>query len=259
MTDELVVQEPETKAAVEIIPQFHAIAVNAQEMASATAGIKEWLVTKLTSIDHETADLQEVLDAAIKHKWKSSTFKGQIAREKQKRMYYQKLLDAVNAGFTIVPNMDCNTFAIRTRRTWPKWNGNEGTSTSGYHVASPGIPDEEEERLPSGQGHYESVDQKYDERKWKTSEGGKEIYHVRQNCHGFDQIEFPLAIAHPVVMNTVARAMAMKIFDKIGIVPTSHRRLKGDPIVLGQITRKEGYSAKTASFLIAWYLDPRTL
>jgi hypothetical protein len=165
----------------------------------------------------------------------------------------------MEAGYTIVPNMDCNVFAIRTKRQWPKWNGNEGTSHYSYSSASPSIPDEEEMRLPIGEGEYQSIDQKFHEQHWKTKEGDKELYHVRQICDGLDPINFPLAIAHPVVMNTVAAAMAKKIFDRIGIVPASHRRLKGDPIVLGQITRKEGYSTKTASFLIAWYLDPRTL
>lgn len=60
-------------------------------------------------------------------------------------------------------------------------------------------------------------------------------------------------------MNVVAAAMAKKIFDRIGIVPRTQQRLRGDPIVLGQITRKEGYQTKTASFLIAWYVDARTL
>ena len=52
--------------------------------------------------------------------------------------------------------------------------------------------------------------------------------------------------------------MSMKIFDRIGIV-RDRQQTSGDPIVLGQITRKVGYQLKTASFLIAWYLDPRTL
>ena len=61
-------------------------------------------------------------------------------------------------------------------------------------------------------------------------------------------------------MDATAAAMAMKIFDRIGVVPQTRRKgYRGDPIVLGQITRKEGWQTKTASFLIAWYLDPRTL
>jgi hypothetical protein len=71
-------------------------------------------------------------------------------------------------------------------------------------------------------------------------------------------MEFPLAIAHPLVMDATAAAMALKIFDRIGVV-NNRNQSRGDPIVLGQITRKDGYSTKTASFLIAWYLDPRTL
>lgn len=262
MADELTVTQEQ---AVEIVPQFHAVAVNATEMASAKAGIKMWLEQKVLSMDAEVKQAQEAYESAIKHKWKSSSFKNQIAKFESRKRYYEKLLAAVHAGFTIVPNMPVDVFAIRVNRDDPKWQWNEGTSTYSYSSASPSVPDEEEQRIPVGEGHYESPRQKfteYKEKRKKLDKDGKEIevYHVEQVCEGFDQIEFPLAIAHPMVMDATAQAMAMKIFDRIGVVPqTRQRGYRGDPIVLGQITRKEGGQTKTASFLIAWYLDPRTL
>ena len=112
-SSELTVQQDTDLA---LVPQFHAVAVNATEMKNATAGIKKWLEAKLLSIDAEIVQLQDTLDAAIRHKWKSSGFKSQLQREKQRQLYYQKLLAAIHAGFTIVPNMDVNIFAIRA--TW---------------------------------------------------------------------------------------------------------------------------------------------
>jgi len=261
MTTEITVQ-PETDLA--IVPQFHAVAVNATEMANAKDGIKRWLEAKVLSIEAEVAQLQETYDAAIRHKWKSSGFKSQLQREKQKHLYYQKLLAAVHAGYTVIPNMDVNVFAIRVNRDDPKWKYAKGKSSYSYNSAAPSVPEETEQRLPVGEGRYESPLVKFSEDRFREKEtkDGKEIelYKVEQYCDGFDDIEFPLAIAHPMVMDATAAAMAYKIFDRIAVVPQTRRKgYRGDPIVVGQITRKEGYSTKTASFLIAWYLDPRTL
>lgn len=262
MDTEIVVSPPQTE--LEIIPQFHAVAVNGTEMVAAKAGIQAWLERKLQSIEDEIVSLQAVHDSAVKHKWKSSTFKGQLQREKQKQLYYGKLFAACNAGFVIVPNMPVDVFAIRVKRDDPKWQYGEGKSNYSYSYAAPSVPDEVEQRLSVGEGRYESPLVKFaeDRSKQKETKDGKEIevYHVEQYCEGFGEIEFPLAVAHPLVMDATARAMAMKIFDRIGVVPqTARRGYRGDPIVLGQITLKEGYSTRTASFLIAWYLNPETL
>jgi hypothetical protein len=242
-----------------ITPSFHMMATNPTEMANAKEGIRGWLTTKLAAIESERAEVQAAHDSAQAHKWKTSAFKSILRRIDGQYLYYGKLAAACDAGFTLVPNMDVNIFAVRTKRANPKWRGNEGTSSSGYRSASPRIPDEEEQRLSVGEGNYQSPAQKFTEYNSKIQKDGKELYHVQQVCDGFEQIEFPLAVAHPVVMNVVAAAMAKKIFDRIGIVPRTQQRLRGDPIVLGQITRKEGYQTKTASFLIAWYVDARTL
>lgn len=256
MTTELTVSQ-ENDFALE--PQFHAVAINATEMANANAGIKAWLKNKVKSIESDITEVQATLDAAVRHKWKSSGFKSQLQKERKKHLYYGKLLAAVEAGYTVVPNMDTTTFAIRVKREMPKWTGDSGTSSYSYNSASPGVPDETEQRLPVGEGRYESPIQTFSESRSKELKDGKEVFSVQQVCEGWSDIEFPLAVAHPLVMDATSRAMAMKIFDRIGIVPQGNRKLRGDPIVLGQITRKEGYGTKTASFLIAWYLDPRTL
>lgn len=247
-----------------VIPEFHAVAVNATEMVQAKAGIQSWLERKLQAIDNEISSTQATYDAAVRNKWKSSTFKGQLERVRKKRLYYGKLLAACEAGFTIVPTMPVDVFAIRVKRETPKFAFNEGKSEYSFRSASPTVPDEVEQRLPVGEGRYESPLVNFSEQNYTKKEikNGKEVevYNVEQYCDGWGDIEFPLSVAHPAVMDATARAMAMKIFDRIGVVPQTHRRgYRGDPIVLGQITTKEGYSTKVASFLIAWYLDPKTL
>ena len=154
MITEITVQSVEEKKD-EITAQFHAVAVNGTEMVAAKAGIQAWLERKLQSIEDEIVSLQAVHDSAVKHKWKSSTFKGQLQREKQKQLYYGKLLAACNAGFVIVPNMDVDVFAIRVKRTntraKPAFN-----KATGYAPSAPRIDDETEERLPVGEGRDKS-------------------------------------------------------------------------------------------------------
>lgn len=245
----------------QLVPSFHAIAVNATEMQQSTTQIKAFLEGKVASLDVEVKELSDALDVAVKNKWAVKTYRSQLKKVESRRLYYSKLVSALHAGFTIVPNMDCDVFAIRTKKTvWPKWNGNSGTSHYSYSGASPRVPDEKEMVLAVGAGEYKSPIQAFHENQSKTEDdGGKELYHVRQVCDGYADIEFPFAAAHSVVMDATSRAMALKIFDRIGIVPQTGRRLRGDPIILGQIVRKEGYSEKVASFLIAWHLDVRTL
>lgn len=241
------------------VPSFHAVALNATDMIAARSKIRVWLADKLCSIEDEQAEVQASLDSAKKHKWKTSSFENMLSRIGRKHLYYTKLLAAVDAGFTIVPNMDVDVFAIRVDRDRPKFC-ERGESDRGFNYASPHIPPVEENRLPEGEGHYESPEMKVTttERKDKNAEG-KEIFHVTHDAIGYEELEFPLAVANPLVMDAVSEAMKLKIFDRIGIVPRRGRALRGDPIVLGQITTKQGYTTKTASFLIAWYLDVRTL
>lgn len=258
MTTELTVTPEVSEGA--LVPSFHAVAVNATEMQQSTEQIKDFLEAKVASLDLEVKELSDALAVAEKNKWATKTYRNQLKKTQARGLYYSKLLVAMNSGYTLVPNMQVDIFAIRTNRTaWPKWNGNTGTSNYSYSGASPSVPDEKEVVLPVGKGEYRSPTQMFHEQNRKTKEGDKELYHVTQYCDGYADIEFPFAAAHSVVMDATSHAMAMKIFDRIGIVPRTGGRLRGDPIILGQVVRKEGYSEKVASFLIAWHLDVRTL
>ncbi len=243
-----------------LLPSFHAVAVNATEMQQSTEKIKTFLETKVTALDTEVKELSDALAAAEKNKWATKTYRNQLKKVESRRMYYVKMVGALHAGLTLVPNMDCDIFAIRTKRVnHPKWKGATGVSQHSFRGASPYIRDEKEMVLPVGEGDYRSPVQMFHEANRKVQKDGKEMYQVQQYCDGYSDIDFPFAAAHSVVMDATSHAMALKIFDRIGVVPqgTARRGYRGDPIILGQIVRKEGY--KVASFLIAWHLDVRTL
>jgi hypothetical protein len=256
MSDELVVQE---KPQDEIVPSFHAVAVNATEMAESKSQIKLFLEAKVMEIEQERVEMQAALEVALTRKWAHIPLRNQVRRIVKRKLYYDKLLAAMNAGFVIVPNMNVDVFAIRVKGNDPSWNYDHGVSKSGFRSASPIVPDEKAQELPVGIGGYQSPLVEFNETRQTLGEGDQKEYHVTQKAEGFKDIEFPLAAAHPIVMDVTNRAMVLKIFDRIGIVPQVGRRLRGDPIILGQIVMKQGWSEKVASFLIAWHLDMRTL
>lgn len=256
MTTELAVTSEANEV---LVPSFHAVAVNATEMKESRSKIRLFLDNKVAEIGLELAEITAALETAKLRKWATQPLKNQVTRIAKRKLYYDKLLAAVDAGFTIVPNMDVDVFAIRVKSDTPKWSYDSGSSKHGFRGASPSVPDEKEDHLPVGEGNYQSSRVDFHERNSITGEGENKLYHVGQTCDGYQDIDFPLAAAHPIVMDETNRAMVMKIFDRIGIVPQTHRRLRGDPIILGQIVRKDGYTEKVASFLIAWHLDFRTL
>jgi hypothetical protein len=249
-------QEAIMDSELALIPQFHAVAVNATEMQQASAGIKTWLQAKVDSLKNIVDETYAALDVATRSGWATKTLQSAYQREKQRQRYYWKLLAAVEAGYTIVPNMDVDVIAIRVKREKPTEGSQSDVSKYSHH--KPRINDEQEQRLEVGVGRYESPKQLVRTSKITSkTEKGETEFHTTVTPTGFADIEFPMAIAHSVVMDATAHAMSLKLFDRIGVVPST--ATAGDPIVLGQFTMKQGYATKTASFLIAWYLDPRTL
>ena len=238
--------------------KIHAVAVNATEMAEANAQIREHLVAKLTALQDERDGLSEAGRVAEENGWKSDQITRSEMRLAKEIEYYGKLLLAVDAGYTIVPNMPCDQFAIRVKRKGPAVGAQ--SATSDWHTnPRPSIDDERCEVLPAGHGRYESPRQLVEE--YKTQEklpDGKTRTTAITTPTGFDMIEFPFAAAVPVVMTATQAAMSLKLFDRIGLVPQQVRRTE-DPIVLGQIILRQSGRERVASFLIAWHLDLRTL
>jgi hypothetical protein len=243
---------------MEMTPSFHAVAVNATEMTAQRDHIGSFLRAKTRALDLELQEMTAAYEVARTRKWASSALKNQVRRITSQKNYYDKLLAAVDMGATIVPNMPCDIFAIRVDKATPRTKYQHGKGNTEWSAA-PIVRDEKEKHLPIGEGLYVSPVREFDQESHKQTVDGKEIIHVNQTIRDYEDIEFPLAAAHPVVMEAADAAMKSLIFDRIGIVPATRRKLRGDPIILGQIVRKDGYNEKVTSFLIAWHLDVRTL
>ena len=94
---------------------------------------------------------------------------------------------------------------------------------------------------------------------------------VRQYwANNWKDLEFPVIMAKPTIMAAATRAMALKIFDDLAILPGSApsegtRPPRGDPIIVARIkdpTRSyKSWSTKEhwVTFMVAWHLNTRDL
>jgi len=138
-----------------------------------------------------------------------------------------------------VPNMPVDVFAIRTSKHHP-WADKPQSSES---------PD-------VGEGRYVDSEPTVHRQVEEKDSSGNVLSRSHTFATGFEEVDFPISVARPLVMSATVEAMALKCFDEIGVLPA--RRGKGDPIVLG-IVKEKGRDGRRISFLIAWYVDTRDL
>jgi hypothetical protein len=254
MTTDLVPAGTQAMTTVEDVTEnVTLVAEHPADMQIAQSRLAEWFRQKISIIKQDADDAAENLGIATKAGWKATTFERQKRVTRKRMAFYEKCLAAVEAGYTIVPNFPVDVFAIRTAKRKPK----SGISESRWETFQ-----QEAQELPIGSGRYveplptvrqRSVD--YKDSKTGLIESKKQYY-----PKDFDEeIEFPISIAKPRVMEATHRAMAGKFFDEIGCLPT-RRAKKGDPIVTGAVIMRNGqYTTHRVTFLIAWWIDTRQL
>ena len=253
MATDAVTVQPEVPKPEE--PSVHLVARSPNEMQLATTGIALFLQQKIKQCDTESGELGDAAGVAATNGWKFDTLERHSKLAKQRGDFYRKVLAAVEAGYTIVPNFPIDLFAIRVRRTSP--HRETSTSYSRDHAIR-SSREQEPQILEAGEGRYVSplTSGNVSQYQEQTTQG-KEITKYSYSPTDFQEIAFPIEAARPEVMSAAAEAMALKCFDAIGICPQMRN---GDPLIIGQIlSRTRGFSRKTVSFLIAWHLDLRTL
>lgn len=251
MTDEMVIPGAESLV--------HLVARNPVEMQNAQASLKEWLVAKLAGIYTEVKELNAALNEARRNNWATAALTRQRDKAVAQETFYDKILNAVEAGYTIIPDFPVDLFAIRVTRSRVK----QPTTTNVDGWSHPTVPDELPDMARIGEGEYKNPAPmvRYGQRK-ETREGGKEVTIKTTTPVEFqDEIVFPLQAARPVVMSATAEAMALKVFDQIGVcLPVrseSRWAGKGDPLIIGQIVGRKRYGRfeRCVSFIIAWHLN----
>lgn len=231
------------------------VARSPDEMRAAQDGLSQWFEAKIEICRRDSADLEESLSIATLHKIPTDALRRQANLMAKRVEFYKKCKAAVDAGFCIVPNFPVDVFAIRTDRRRP--SPGFTTSWSATHKQpAPG--------LPAGEGEYKDPDPIIltdRQPSGRKDVAGKEIVERVTWAERFrGEIEFPISISRPEVLGEVARAMAGKVFDEIGISP-SRTVKKKDPIVVGRIKdpRSTKENPRFVTFLLAWWLNTADL
>lgn len=223
------------------------------EMKACHASLISWCEGKIKTVQGEADELEAAYQQAKKNAWKSSTLQKHAGLARRRVEYYSKMLVAFQAGYFLVPNFPLTVFAVRTDREYPKRIVRFDNWQNNFR--------QEVETLPAGEGDYQNPDPKVktdpNNKEWNEKTGqmvAKQSYWADR----FQEIEFPLNMAKPHIMEATSHAMGLKVFDQIGILPDP--RPKKDPVICGQIIDpRDPYKTRRVTFIIGWHLDTRTL
>ena len=128
--------------------------------------------------------------------------------------------------------MPTRTFAVRVKRARP--TRNESTTKVRPARALPDL-------LPAGEGRYVDDTHTDSETYPDTDYKGNPTEKVRYFATAFDEdVDFPLQGVMPEVLRATSRAMALRLFDQLGVVQNDGGR---DPIVVGQLLDPRGPAA----------------
>lgn len=252
----------------ETLPSTHLVARNPTEMEAARGDLKAWLEQKLSVLERDIIEANAALNEARKNGWATTALTSARNRAVDDETYYNKILMAVEAGHTIIPEFPLSVFAVRTGS-----QGREEQVTYRGHVdvkrtnmSRPAQTD----CSPAGAGEYRNPEPSV--RAWhgakrKDDSGEYFPYFVRRMGYPAGPISFPPQTARSPIMQATAEAMKDKVFDQFGVcfpvfATQSARQVQtdaarpGDPLVIGQVLHKRvGSGQKCVSFIIAWHLN----
>lgn len=228
-----------------IVKDLELTAMAPLEMVNAQQQLITWCDGKLVSLRHESKELFDAYEHAKFMDWKYSTLEGQYKKSLKKISYYEKIKSALLEGYYIVPNFPIQLFAIRTNRK--KVSGSSGQYWGDFR--------QEEQELIAGDGEYQNPFPVV-VRQQAIHKDGVELRKSHSYADEWAEMEFPITMSKPNIMKATSRAMALKIFDRIGVMPATKNE---DPVIIGQIIRKNGWTKKIVSFMIAWHLNTNVL
>lgn len=217
------------------------------EMEAAQNNLIQWAAGKIEATQIELAEAEKNYEIARKNKWRSSPFARIVSTAKRKIGFYEKVRQALEAGYYIVPPFPVDLFAIRTDKTYP----DRKSSTRQYEDRS-----QNAKRLPQGKGCYVSpVPEVWGTEFEDTDSDGKQIVKTDWRATTFQDVGFPFSLVKPAVLERVGKVMKEKLFDQLGALPAF---AKADPVVVGQILHWHP-SRPPVTFFVSWWLDTADL
>ncbi len=225
------------------------------EMLHANAALIQWCTGKIAAVTAEAKELRQAYEHAKERKWKSATLAKHACLAERRIEFFEKMKLALEHGYYVVPNFPVEVFAIRTKKDAPAL-----LMTTEFTSWKPSNRKTQfAQVLPTGQGEYQNPFPYVETyQTGKTNDKGTPEW--KSYADQWEDIEFPLSMAKPQIMQAASRAMTLKLFDEIGILQDSK---SGDPLIIGRIIdpRQTGsqFHRKHLSFIIAWHLDTKTL
>lgn len=229
-------------------------AATPNEMARSQEALIEWAKRKVALAKDESRELHDAYAHAIRLKYRADVLKRHAAIADKREAFYAKMLAALEHGYIIVPTFPVDVFAVRTTKASPR-----GVYVSTYdYGVNPNLSSLEQKSgsLPEGTGEYQNPFPAVWRNTVKEGEKAQRQYHAT----GWKEMEFPLNMSKPNIMEATDRAMMLKIFDDFGVLPNATKRV--DPIIVGRILAPKKYTYENerfVSFIIAWHLDTSTL
>jgi len=196
------------------------VATTSQGMQEAKVGMTSWLSSRISEEESLISDINENIEIARKSKWRLAPFKSSLSRAERKLMWYQKVKEAIDQGFTLVPNFPCSVIAIRTCADGPK------AKSTDCENWTDNVKDEVCEQLPMGQGKYVSPEQRINNSSYQIEQNGKVVKHYIQEAMELNDPSFPFIIAKPALLNATQEAMALRLFDEIAVFPGQKENMR---------------------------------
>ncbi len=223
------------------------VALSPADMLPAQTELLAWCDRKIAAVQLELADLEANLEIAMNAGLKFRGITAAVNRTAKRIVYYEKLKAAVEAGYVIVPNFPVNVFAVRVARE-------KAREVSATYQSSTAL-DAKPELLPAGEGRYVDEARFQRDESYTETIDGKTRHVSRYVATDFDAVDFPVSLVKPTVMRATEQAMALKIFDQMGLVRNDSGR---DPIIVGQLLDPLG-NGRRVTFFVAWWLDTASL
>lgn len=227
------------------------IAANPQELVEAQNATIEQVKMKLAETTEDIEHGEQLIAQCAEASINSDSAKRLLSRAKSRKLFLEKTIEALTAGYVVMPNMPARTIAVRVKREKPIDKVSEST------YRAPDAPVVQAEILAPGDGRYVSTEpfvERYAERETRD---GKEV-----TVHGVyptlydDEIGLPIEFMKPTVVQMCGKMFARKIFDEVAIVENQVSN-DVDPIVIGRILDRR--NNKTITFLVAWFLDTKDI
>jgi hypothetical protein len=101
------------------IAHRHLVALTPTDVPDAQRSLAAWCREKVIALSQDLREQRINLRQAKAAKWKHSSWAGLVTKTKARMIYYTKIRAAVDAGYLVVPNFDCEVMAVRVQREKP--------------------------------------------------------------------------------------------------------------------------------------------